>query len=317
MTSPSQTPSWILFATWCAATGRVPLPATADTVIEFERENLAAPSTARSRRAVIAEVHLEHGHQAPTAGRVTQRHHPPTPDPTAVDAAIHRQPLVGWTAGLFGRRDALLVSLRYKAGITISRLAELMASDVKLENGHLVVDQVAVDRHDDPLLCPGCVWHRWAGVLQLIGIHTTATELKALLRGPYNDVHYCASPMPQPPRTVPLFVPLNRWGSPPLPVQPTSCRSLTTLSNGHLTGTIRPRPVLPNGIDPSPPAAEPPAQVPLYSVQDYETGLQARNDGVRLLNEATDTLEAVEATADALNRRIDQLVTWTRRGTYD
>jgi hypothetical protein len=56
---------WALFADWCAATEKPPVPATAHQLARFLHDNPAAPATQRRRVSVINTVHRGQGHPAP------------------------------------------------------------------------------------------------------------------------------------------------------------------------------------------------------------------------------------------------------------
>ena len=66
--------------------------------------------------AVRAWLTTQAGRPAPTDPR------PPT---ELVDQALRRIPIGGWPTGMFGRRDALLILLRHRAGLTHRQLVNL------------------------------------------------------------------------------------------------------------------------------------------------------------------------------------------------
>lgn len=56
------TPAWRLFADWCTATGRTPLPASVATISDFFDQVPASEDTLRRRLRVIRRAHNDAGH---------------------------------------------------------------------------------------------------------------------------------------------------------------------------------------------------------------------------------------------------------------
>ncbi|SDO66958.1 hypothetical protein SAMN04515671_1650 [Nakamurella panacisegetis] len=325
---------WALFTDWCAATDHVALPAAPATSVAFLQENRAAPHTHRRRVTAINRIHLEHGHQPPGADPavrdwLTQQLGQPEradrrPVRAVVDEAIARIPVGGWPTGLFGRRDALLVLLRHRAGLTHRQLADLTSNDLTID-----VDQClhigigggqVLAPADDPAVCPACIWRRWRTLLRLATRYTTTGRLAELL-GPAEaspSTHACQRPSKRggPTQPVPVFPPIDRWGSVPLPLRPTTIRSSIALTGQHLSD--RP-PVHPTVVD-STAASElligpPEPRMPVLNVaatyeQTYAAGLAARREALEELAEAGRALDAVDAMVDALNARVAELDRW-------
>lgn len=105
---------------WCAAAERVALPATGDTVVL--QDNPASAAAWARRVAAINHEHREADQPIPgegssvtallriAAGRpaVPQQNHLTV---SAIEPLLRETPASGWPAGLFGRRDRLLLLL--------------------------------------------------------------------------------------------------------------------------------------------------------------------------------------------------------------
>lgn len=103
---------WQLFVDWCTAVDAAPLPAATPTVARFlDFEPELSKATLRRRVSAINTAHRTAGYAPP--GTVTairtllsarDRH------AATVFEVIGRLPVSGWPTGLFGRRDALLLT---------------------------------------------------------------------------------------------------------------------------------------------------------------------------------------------------------------
>src|SRR5258708_34996893 len=109
--------TWALFADWCAATGRVALPAQPETLAEFLADHPAQLGTHRRRVTAINSAHRQRGLSEPGrahavhAALATRRYQRLQAVADALDEAIGQLPVSGWPHGLFGRRDALVLTL--------------------------------------------------------------------------------------------------------------------------------------------------------------------------------------------------------------
>ena len=326
---------WTLFTDWCTATDHLALPTAPATIVEFLRENPAAPHTHRRRVTAINRIHLEHGHKPPGGDPavrdwLTDQLGQPEradrrPAEAVVDEMIARIPVGGWPTGLFGRRDALLVLLRHRAGLTHRQLVDLTSSQVTIDHdrrlhvgtggGDLVLEPA-----EDPAVCSACIWRRWRTLLRLATRYTTTGRLAELL-GPAEaspSTHACQRPSKRggPAQPVPVFLPIDRWGSVPLPLRPTTIRSSIALTGQHLSD--RP-PVHPAVVNPAaaaelltgpPEPPKPPSSLVVPYEQSYGTGLAARREALADLTEAGRALDDVDAAVDALNARIAELDRW-------
>lgn len=51
----------------------------------------------------------------------------------------------GWPAGIFGRRDVLLIVLRFRAGMTLPAIGNLAAERIQAIDRHLMIDDHSVN----------------------------------------------------------------------------------------------------------------------------------------------------------------------------
>src|SRR5699024_9604085 len=103
---------WALFRDWCQAIGEPALPTSPAVIRGFLAAHPAAPETHRRRFAAIRSAHvgarysrprLEVGDR-PTIGAAPR-------DPARAREVLALLPAIGWPAGLWGRRDGLLIVL--------------------------------------------------------------------------------------------------------------------------------------------------------------------------------------------------------------
>ena len=115
---------------------------------------------------------------------------------------------------------------------------------------------------------------------------------------------------------MPVFLPIDRWGSVPLPLRPTTIRSSIALTGQHLSD--RP-PIHSPVVDPAAAAellAGPPESsrraisVAVPYEQTYIAGLTARRKALADLTQAGRALNDVDAALDAPNARIAELDRW-------
>lgn len=179
---------WDAFATWCASTGRVPLPATPATITEYVTHLTLTPSAKTGRplapssiERALAAIRTMHkaadaippetkaarkvltGYRERLAltkdqAAKTRKATPAVPDALrAMLGTLDR-------ATLAGRRDAALLLLGYSCAARASELVALDVSDVtETEDGLLVTvyrrklkrfDEVAVPYGSVPATCP-------------------------------------------------------------------------------------------------------------------------------------------------------------------
>lgn len=134
---------WVLFTDWCTAADQPALPATAATVVLFLTENPAAVRTSARRVTAIAHLHRRYGYPSPTESSAVKQWLrlaaglPAEPEPGAppekIEELLQQIPTTGWPAGLFGRRDRMLLITRYTAHLTCTQLAALTTDHVSVD----------------------------------------------------------------------------------------------------------------------------------------------------------------------------------------
>ncbi|MFF0284270.1 hypothetical protein ACFYSW_28645 [Rhodococcus aetherivorans] len=300
---------WALFADWCTATDQLALPASPEALALFLREHPAAPATQRRRVSAINTVHTHRGHPAPGRSETVRRR---------LDAAraarhdrlaplLHQRaaqlPTTGWPSGLFGRRDALLLTLA-ATGMPFAQLARLRRGDIRLEAGTLVATTDGGERfclapESAAAECPAvAVYRRWAEIQAFLDAYPNTDLLAQHLTDPV-EVEQVALTYRQ--ARQPLLSPIDRWGHLPLMPQPMTAQSITSLVRDHLAGRAPARTPLPlrkqgdrddphvggeTGIDLDP--------------HYYERGVAARRQARDRLDGLADVFDDIEARADAL-----------------
>ncbi|MHC3370781.1 hypothetical protein AAI421_28080 (plasmid) [Rhodococcus aetherivorans] len=307
---------WALFADWCTATDHRPIPASPDTLALFLREHPAAPATQRRRVSAINTVHTRRGHPPPGRSETVRRR---------LDAAraarldrltpllLHKAaelPVTGWPGGLFGRRDALLLTLA-ATGMPFAQLARLRRGDVTVDAGAVVV--VATDGERFRLApesgagaSPAVgVYRRWAEVLAFLDQYPNTDLLAQHLTDPI-EVDQVALTDRQ--AHQPLLCPIDRWGHLPLMPQPMTAQSVAALVRDHLSGRAPARPLLPlrkRGDRDDDPHVRFDTEVAL-NPSYYERGVAARHQARDHLSGLADVFDEIEARADAL---LEELLT--------
>ncbi|WP_037192561.1 hypothetical protein [Rhodococcus rhodochrous] len=295
---------WALFADWCAAADRSPIPASPDTLALFLGEHPAAVATQRRRLSAINAVHTDHGYPAP--GRTeTVRRHLDTSRAQRLDrlGRILMQravelPTTGWPSGLFGRRDALLLVLA-ATGMSFTDLTRLRRRDIRLDEDTLVVITRAGERlrlpADLETKCnPAAIYQRWADIQTFLDQYPGTHLLRHHLTDPTMII---ADPLDAEQARQPLLCPIDRWGHLPHD-QAMTPQSVSGLVRAHLSGRAPMRRALP---------------VPLQDDVDtgveagieldpgyYERGIAARSRDHEALEDLADVFGEIEARADAL-----------------
>ncbi|GGM16205.1 hypothetical protein [Nakamurella endophytica] len=321
---------WALFVDWCAATGRVSLPATAETVHAFLLGCPAAPATMTRRLTAIDRHHRDRGVAVPPRSdqvRDLARGRAARPvrqalEPAAVDTALRRLPIDGWTGGWFGRRDRALLVLA-AAGIPYRQLARLHVADVSVDGDGCVVATPSVSHvmpvGDDPATCGPCALVRWLRVLDLDATRSTRVLIAALQRRPAVDaasVHVCSQTLAVDPRTaqLPLLPPIDQHGWTPLDrPAPLSRQSLSQLARTAAAGQVTAHKAVAALIqDPSPaePTTTAAAAVPplTYDAHRWRRGVDQRIAARSALADLGDTLQHIDARIAELETRTKALL---------
>lgn len=317
---------WGLFADWCAATGRCALPADPVTLAIFLDTLPAAPGTLRRRVAAINTVHRGCGYPAPgTAAAIRarlSRRTRPVPDlrgrATRVIAGL---PATGWTAGLFGRRDALILVLAVYAQLPHARIARLRRGDLTLTGRgglHIAgagIDRTVDDPGTDPFAGAGAVYARWAHLQAHMDRYPSAALTAQALRAaaPVTaDTHTRAE---QPPVADPagaLLTRYDRWGSAPLRWAGLSRQAVSTIVTGHLTGTAAPhrapRPHASRPAADTPPIGTSTAAVVPPLADRYDEAVAAKKHAAAALSGITGRFEEIDDRIDTLLQRTADLL---------
>jgi hypothetical protein len=319
---------WVLFTDWCAVTGHVSRPATAETVLMFFGDCPAAPATLARRLTAIDAAHRAAGVTQPErTGQVRDvvRGRPAQParlelDPALVAAALRRLPSHGWINGWFGRRDRVLLVVA-QAGVPYRGIAALTAGDITLTDTVATISfpTVPITLHpgDDPVLCGPCALVRWLRALHLALTKPSTRSLAwAIDRAPTVDgssPHVCRSrrPLPAGIAEVPLLPPIDPRGYVSMTPRPLSPHSVSHLARGNTLGPGTIHRVEPQTLDePAPPPAVtpmPPAATP-YTAQDWEQAVARRRADQERLRGIDRTLDETDRRAAELNRRLVALL---------
>ncbi|WP_155832261.1 hypothetical protein [Gordonia alkanivorans] len=215
---------WSLFADWCGAFERQSLPASPVTVAMFlatENPN-ASRDVLRRRVSAINRVHYDHGYSAPgTATAVRRLLSLRDRHANIAHERIRELPTTGWPAGLFGRRDALVLWLVCRVGIAGNAVGELRCGDltmprtgvIAIGGGHDI--EIAADPDDPFGLLP--VWKRWAKIRDILATRPGPTPLVKPLTAakpvdPRSKPALDPPPMPNQPGYA-LLPAFDRWGN--------------------------------------------------------------------------------------------------------
>ncbi|WP_216917165.1 recombinase [Nocardia noduli] len=165
---------WTEFEIWCEVTDHRALPAAADTVCAYLGEQHgAALGSQRARVAAINAVHrLAELPEPGDAEPIRQLLNPGRgPRSTEVTRRVHDilpgLPTRGWPQGLFGRRDAALLTLA-AAGLPFTTLAELRQRDLHLGDDAVTIGAqplLTLTATGDEHSCPVRVMRRWTALL--------------------------------------------------------------------------------------------------------------------------------------------------------
>ena len=235
---------WALFADWCTATDQHPIPASPEALALFLHEHPAAPTTQRRRVSAINTVHTRHGHPPPGRSE-TVRRRLDTARAIRLDRLapllLHKAaelPVIGWPGGLFGRRDALLLTLA-ATGMPFAQLARLRRGDITVDAGVLVATTDGGERFclppesgtgESPAMA---VYRRWAEILAFLDRYPNTDLLAQHLTEPIEVEH---GGLTDRQARQPLLSTIDRWGHLPLMPQPMTAQSIAALVRDHLAG---------------------------------------------------------------------------------
>lgn len=318
---------WELFADWCSANDRCPLPASARTIADFLAELPAGPATLARRVRAVDAAHRAAGLPAPGASpeldTLLRRTRPgPRFETALVARALAAIPVGGWPAGIVGRRDAAIVALVCAGGLTRaqvqalrtdtggdlplgSRTAPGTAVGVRGEAGDLLAAMPRARAAGD---CPACALSRWWTVvdrLERAGWRAVRAELADYGEVAAGDeaTHACAQALERPPARnggggMPLFWAIDRHGAPETGWA-ISARSLTAIVADRLAAAE-----LVEAEEQPGPAAPERRDGPPGGVSEHDWGIAKRREAEERFAQMEATLDEAEAAAEALLARV-------------
>ncbi|MDM7489362.1 hypothetical protein QT969_13845 [Rhodococcus sp. CSLK01-03] len=303
---------WALFADWCTATGQHPLPAEPEALALFLREHPAAPATHRRRVSAINTVHIRHGHPPPGRSETVRRRLDAARAARLAPLLLHKAaelPTTGWPNGLFGRRDALLLTLA-ATGMPFAQLARLRRGDIHLDAGTLAAATTDGERFCLPpesgtAGASAAVYRRWAEILAFLDAYPNTDLLAQHLTDP---VEVEQGILTDRQARQPLLTPIDRWGHLPLMPQPMTAQSIAAIVRDHLAGRIPVHALLPlrkQGDRNDHPHAGGETGIEL-DPHYYERGIAARRHARNRLDGLADVFDEIETRADAL---LEELLT--------
>ncbi|MGB3771303.1 MAG: hypothetical protein WBA00_09185 [Rhodococcus sp. (in: high G+C Gram-positive bacteria)] len=316
----SGTSTWSLFRDWCTATEQSALPADPSTLAQFLDAHPAAVATQRRRVADIDTAHrrarlAEPGRTVTIRLAVSERRRELTAHfRAAATSMIETIPTYGWPHALFGRRDAMILTL-IASGMTSTEITALRRGDITVDGVDLVVcgnHRVAGDLFGERRGHDSVAIHRrWAQIQSILdGAATTrmvAAALDPARAGPPSTGE-AIGPIPAARANDPLLVRIDRWGHTPWAPDPLTGRSASMLARAHLTGqspTHRGRITGPGEV---PDAADPWFEGDLVLDESYYVhGTEARRRAHQRLSDVGARLDEVDDRIEELLRRIDSI----------
>ncbi|QYB07713.1 hypothetical protein I1A62_26250 [Rhodococcus sp. USK10] len=299
---------WALFVDWCTACDHRSLPAHPSVLAEFLADHSAADGTQRRRVAAINVVHAEAGVPAPgRAETIRQLLSTARADRLArvgerVAQVVPGLPVTGWPGGLFGRRDALILTLA-AAGLSFEEIARLRRTDVTTERDALVVKagegwvRITAESGVEPI----AVYSNWVEVLGFLDRYPSTKLLAGHLDKGMSLSAFANSARRD---EQPLLTPIDRWGHTPYDPTPLTGHSIAVLVRAHLAGQAP--------VHKRPPTWQPPTRsgedAPVPDVVDdveldqgyYDRGIAARRNAHTHLDDVTDILDGIEDKTDKL-----------------
>ncbi|MCK0517389.1 hypothetical protein [Williamsia sp. DF01-3] len=317
---------WQLYIDWCTAFDLDPIgssPITTARYLAFEPG--LSRATLRRRVSAINTAHRLTGRTPPgtiTAVRAllsTRERH----QHNAVQA-ITRLPTHGWPAGLFGRRDALILTLVCQLGVPVGEVGELRCGDIAVDP---VDGTVHIGRHHHITAAPNlddryglyAVWTRWALLRDL-----TLRRPSPLSWAPVLHQAPARPPAPslvayEPADSDAVLLPaFDRWGNPTAPIGDTttglSPRAVSAILHTHLRASGRP--VTDRGLwaqtladrHATPTENDSPA-MPVVDLPDtYDDGVSARHRATADLGDLDDIFTALDQQTAELLARTEHLL---------
>ncbi|WP_326603604.1 hypothetical protein [Rhodococcus sp. PD04] len=331
---------WQLFADWCTAVEASALPADPLTIALFLDEHPAATSTHRRRVTAINTVHTRCGYPAPGTAqalreRLTRRTRPRPDLRDAATDVIRRLPTSGWPGGLFGRRDALLLTLTCRMGLSPIQVGRLQRSDITFDGRTLRIPSHGIfiphDPHESPRTEQVAVYLRWAR-LQAFTDRTPSNRWlgESLTNAtPVTDDSVTGLQLlPAIRHNGPLLPSFDKWGHASLSRVGLSRRAITRILTAHLSGTTSTREqrevkffddgwadavedvveTISEDEKDSTEPVEPPELSSEELAARYEAGLAARRGTAKAMADLEPAFEELDDRTDELLARIQDLL---------
>lgn len=288
---------WRQFARWALAGDLAPLPARAATVVGYLRAHGGTEATQRGRCAAINAAHRAAGRPVPGDAELVRRWLNPGRAArlallgARVNDRLPQLPVLGWPAGVFGRRDAALLVLA-AAGLSWEQIAALRQRDLVLTEDRAVIGWlplVELDAIGNPLTCPVLILRRWATLLAVAPPADGHVRLERYLTTRAHDT----VTLPAEYRNLPAFTTFDEQGWPtalPGTLDRLSAHQCRSIAAQRLTAPLAPE-LVPRGPDLDP--------------NYHEHGMAARARA----REIGDDLDALFARIDAL---VDPLLDLSR-----
>ena len=229
-------------------------------------------------------------------------------------------PTSGWTAGLVGRRDALLLVL-VAAGVPYTAIERLHRRDPTVDDNRCLVVTLPTTvvrilaAPADPRTCPVAVYLRWARLLTYYERYPSAIALAEALRAAQpveidSVERYQSLPVLPRDGRDPLMPIVNRWGQ---FGAPQGCRgtwwgmgadSIAGVVNAHLGGTAALR-FVPFGVE----------KPDTVGGEDHQRGAArplppVRRDGAAQRRRDAEQLSDLGGSFDEIERRAAYLAAW-------
>lgn len=309
---------WGYFADWCAAYDCVAFPASPLTVARFLQDDPAKNATLRRRVTAINSVHAACGVERPgTAAAVRRLLSVRRRHRRQAYSAITELPVRGWPAGLFGRRDALLLWLVCLADVPPSAIATMQRSDLSADSNCVLIGgghdiEIPLDEEDWFGLLP--VWRRWGKIQELLERQPSPRALVLPLMNA-EPLKVSAKPLLEPPnppqrRDSALLPPINQWGYSPLDTsRGLSEAAVRRIVASRLSGVTARAPlrdawvrsIIDADRDPEP--------------DEYAVSVlpDRHSQGVEAKRRALDDLKDLEGSLELISSGADELLAWTEK----
>jgi hypothetical protein len=255
--------------------------------------------------------------QAVRAALATRRYERLRAVSGVLEERIRQLPVIGWPHGLFGRRDALILTL-VAAGMAFSEIAVLRRGDVRRVGHELMIDSAGQWRIGAGLELsehnPAVVYSRWARVQEILDGFPNARQLAHYFEHPPAPAADRLAPvLTAAVADQPLIVSIDRWGYTPLRPAPLSRQSISSITGAHLSGEARAhrRPTPQSGIDRVPavrPHPEQAADAMTLDPRYHLRGVRARRRANAWLTNVGDELDEVASRAEQLLERLAAIV---------